>query len=146
MQEPPRFDNEQDRVAYELGSILRLLNATPYRELRLASIEAQLLPPIRLRQTSTVRGPRGLVLGYASWAYVSDEVDDELARDPSRLLLLPEWNEGTNLWLMEFVALRHRVRELADDLRARHCGAHAVFSSRRGRRIIRMRLATGAAD
>jgi len=124
--------DEQDRISFEFGAILRLLSATDRRDLRLGSIEAQLIQPIRLRQVEIVYGARQLPLAYASWAFVTEEVATRLAADPEFLLHPSEWNEGTLLWIMDFVALRSRALPLARALRTRLSARHrSVFGRRR---------------
>lgn len=122
--------DEQDRISFEFGAILRLLSATGRRDLRLGSIEAQLMQPIRLRQVEIVYGPRRLPLAYASWAFVTTEVAARLAKEPTFLLHPSEWNEGTLLWIMDFVALKSRAFPLARALRTRLSARHRdAFSS-----------------
>jgi hemolysin-activating ACP:hemolysin acyltransferase len=132
------FDSE--RLHRDFGAILRLMTATDRRLLRLGSIEAQLMPALRLRQYEVLYDSRRVPTGYASWAFVADDVLAELRTDPDRLLRIAEWNEGVNLWLVDFVALGNRARTLAARLKARFAATHGEVHAVRGGRPIRLRL------
>lgn len=137
-----QFEHEHDRISHAFGAIGRLIASTGYRSLKLGSVEAQLVPPIRLRQVRMMFGPKRIPLAFASWAFVSASVSDELRANPNRLLHLSEWNEGTILWIMDFVAIRGRAGDLARSLRDQLAVDHDEARWSRHGRSIMMRVST----
>lgn len=104
--------NPSDRISYLLGAVVRVLLMTDRRTLDLYSLAAQLLPAIRLNQLWVLEDARRAPLGYAAWAYLSDEVSAARLRDPAHLLHASDWNEGHNLWLVDVAAPEGRLPEL----------------------------------
>lgn len=100
----------------EMGQAVELLFETNRRRFTIASAYLWLWPAIRLRQIVFLLGPDDRPLGFATWAHLSDEVSREFAdRDPSHLPV-GDWNEGANLWIMDFVAPWGHARPLANAL------------------------------
>jgi hemolysin-activating ACP:hemolysin acyltransferase len=44
-------------------------------------------------------------VGYVTWALLAPDVEHRWLHDPQVLLHESEWNEGENLWIMDFLAL-----------------------------------------
>ena len=103
--------------ATALGFVTQLLYATSRREFPISAISRWLVPPIRLGQFSLVFDASSNPVGYATWAYLSDEVSKMMEVDAIALMHLSEWNEGLNLWIVDFVALPGFARSLARHLR-----------------------------
>jgi hemolysin-activating ACP:hemolysin acyltransferase len=106
----------QLKYSSTLGFVLQLLYATSRKSFSIASISLQVQPAIQLEQIEVCHDWRGNPVGYATWAYVTDEVADELCRDGDRLLHFSEWNEGLNVWIIDFVAPHGHARMLARQL------------------------------
>lgn len=144
------FENDHDRISFEFGAVARLLAFTDLRTLDLGSFEAQVIPPLRLRQRVILFNKRQLPIAYASWAYVTEAVAGELTQSLGRPLHLSEWNEGTILWLVDFVAPEGRARRLARELRDCLGETHAfVHSMRHDRSLchpVRVRLSQRGRD
>lgn len=143
-------------ISETFGSVLRVLLGTERRTFKLISIALQSMPALRLNQVCVLHNERGEPSGYALWAFVSDEVAAEMASNPDRILHYTEWNEGLNLWIVDFVApsgnARALARKLADEVftdfdRARGVRIRAgaarpkVFDVRRSRRAVTRPLA-----
>lgn len=107
------------RMAEDIGFVMQVLFATDRRSWRIASIQAFVDPPIQLRQIEFLTNPAGRVLGYATWAFLSEESEAALISDPLRVLEIEEWNEGIRLWIMDVVALGDGVWQLRRQLQAR---------------------------
>lgn len=112
--------------AANLGFALRVLTATERSTWRLASIQAFLDPPIRLGQIEFIFGSNGAPLGYFTWAFLSHVVALDLETTPSRLLSLDEWNEGTQLWIIDVVAPTGGTARLLSRARARFASHRRV--------------------
>jgi len=91
-------------AAESLGYALQVMLATDRRSWRMASLQAFLEPPARLGQIEFLMNSHGQPRAFATWAFLTEEVEADLARDPARVLELEEWNEGTRLWIMDVVA------------------------------------------
>lgn len=128
-----------------LGSVARVLLETPRRQLSLGAIAVQVLPAIQLAQIAFCFDGRGRPVGYATWAFVTERVAMELEVDPARVLHVSEWNEGSILWVMDFVAPMGHASELARVVRNRLPTAHLFRGARRSadgaiRRVVRLRV------
>lgn len=114
-------------AAEALGHAIEVLATSSRARLSVASAYAYLMPPVRLRQIDFAFSSQGRPVGFVTWAYVTETVAAEIVADPSRLLALPEWNEGTIPWIVDVVAaggtaaamMRRLRRRLADHGRAR---------------------------
>lgn len=62
------------------------------------------MPAIAVRQTAFGFSGVGIPKAFMTWAYLSDEVTQDLAAKNDRPLRIDEWNEGTNLWIMTLLA------------------------------------------
>lgn len=112
-------------LSANFGSALRVLLGTERKLFKLASISIQLVASIKMNQIFVLYNERGAPVAYAVWAFLSDEVSTEMAANESRLLHCSEWNEGLNLWLMDFVAPFGHARELAAKLRCEVFNNHS---------------------
>lgn len=113
-----------------LGQVVQILLPTRRNTFSLASVYAYLGPAIALDQIAFITGGRSQPLGYVAWAFVSPAVLAELAVDPTRTLDLPEWNEGTELVVMDAVLIGARPWMLRALLRER-CPRHVEMWWRR---------------
>lgn len=102
-----------------LGSVARVLLETSRRQYSLGAIAVQVLPAIRLGQIAFCFDGRGRPVGYATWAFLTETVAMELEVDPARILHVSEWNEGSVLWIMDFVAPMGHALELGRLVRKR---------------------------
>ena len=95
--------NPEPTPAEILGHVVSLMTASAdHRELPLREIERRIGPPLRLRQFMLFRR-KGLPIGYASWAFVSDKVRARLGTGDHDLTPA-EWKSGGNLIVMDIVA------------------------------------------
>ncbi len=87
-------------------------------------------------QIHLVYDHRGGVLAYATWAYLTEAVGRSLWANPDRAIHPAEWNEGDQLWVMDFVAPFGRSRLLTRSLRSVFADRITIFALRRkdGRR------------
>jgi cytolysin-activating lysine-acyltransferase len=119
------------KISGVYGDIYRVLCQTSRKNLRLYSVEAQITPPIRLNQYRILYNSRNVPLAYATWAFISDDMLNALKTNPDRLLHISEWNEGKNLWIMDFVAIKKRALPLWRVLRKELGQTHNTFHSAR---------------
>lgn len=117
------------KIAYSnsalLGFGLDLQSKTDRGQMSVRSLTHWLNVPINLGQVAfSFSVASGYPNGMVSWAYLSDEVSEEISSGSDRLLDVSEWNEGDNLWIMDVVALDVNVREFLTAVRARHFPTH----------------------
>lgn len=98
-------------VAQALGEIVWLLSQSPvYKHLQIADLEWMVMPPMLLNQFRIFRSGNQ-PLGFALWAYLSEEVEARLVehnKKQERFELKPaEWKSGDRLWLVELVCPFH---------------------------------------
>jgi len=92
-----------DQAPNPLASAIALMTVSaPHRHLFISDLEWALLPPIALRQCR-VFVKDGRPVGFASWAFVSDEVDARLRTGQTKLKPA-EWKSGDRCWLIDLIA------------------------------------------
>jgi cytolysin-activating lysine-acyltransferase len=130
---PPLTSNRpsENEVAMgaALGFVTQLLFDTSRKSFSIAAIAAQIVPAIRLHQIEFCYDSLGRPVGYATWAFLSEAVAGEMCTNPRRLLHPTEWNEGTELWIMDMVAPYGHLPGLAGQLKR---GRFAEFGRVRG--------------
>jgi cytolysin-activating lysine-acyltransferase len=107
----------QVQLSCQIGSLMQVLLNTERRTFKLISIALQTIPALRVNQMCVIRNERGEPTGYVLWAFLSDEVASQMIANPDRLLHYSEWNEGLNLWIIDFVAQPGFARKLVSALR-----------------------------
>jgi hemolysin-activating ACP:hemolysin acyltransferase len=96
-----------DDMMRKRGVIAHLMaNNTRYRGFPLASLSAWIDPAIVTNQLAIFYGSySGNPVGYITWAFLAPDVEHRWLNDPGVLLHESEWNEGGNLWIMDFLAI-----------------------------------------
>ncbi|WP_372389190.1 toxin-activating lysine-acyltransferase [Xanthomonas axonopodis] len=114
----------QDEYMTDAGKAIQLLMRTDRRKFSVAATYMWLWPAIRLGQIMTLRNSRGLWVAYATWAYLSPEFAARRWSGDPPYLHVSEWNEGSELWLVDFVAPFGNARELSRLLRKKFTAEH----------------------
>lgn len=109
-------DNDQ-RLAASIGTMTRLASTErQYARMPLGEFVARIRQPLELRQCHVFYNPVGQAIGFATWAFLSNEVFARCCETP--VVLEPhQWNEGENAWIMDFVATPGALRSIARALR-----------------------------
>jgi cytolysin-activating lysine-acyltransferase len=110
-------------VSHLLGEMSWLLTQSPlHRALAIGDLEWLIMPALIHRQFYIFRDGERPV-GLALWAKCRPETESKLERGligPENRLTLEEWNDGTNIWLVDLIAPfadqqnRHRELMIAD--------------------------------
>ncbi len=96
-----------------MGAVSVLMTRSPtYCQYPVACLSEWIEPAIVLSQIKLFRDAAGILVGYMTWAFLAEDTEDRFVHDPQVLLHLSEWNEGTNLWIMDFVCVNGEVRSL----------------------------------
>jgi len=107
---------DMDKVGV-MGAAAWLMAQSPlHRHLFMADMEWLVIPPVALGQFRLWRNGNQPE-GFASWAYVSDDVDQALAQGRGRLRPT-DWKSGPHLWLMDLVAPFGGQAKAIEDLKA----------------------------
>jgi cytolysin-activating lysine-acyltransferase len=94
-----------------LGAVaLSAMRSPNYAQYPIASFPAWIEPAILLDQIHILYDPQGQVVGYVTWAFLASDAEERLMHDPEVLLHISEWNEGTRLWILDFVVRDHLVK------------------------------------
>jgi cytolysin-activating lysine-acyltransferase len=89
----------------KLGVAAALMMRSPdYQRYPVNCITAWIQPAIMLKQIRFFFDRHGGPVGYMTWAYLAPDVEERLLHDPRFMLHLSEWNEGENLWILDFLA------------------------------------------
>lgn len=113
----PESDFER-KLSASFGHAVRVLASSARRVESLQPLGIHLWPAVRLNQIGFLFNSRGSPVAFATWAFVTDEVANSLLADPNYPLDISEWNEGDQLWFVDFVAPFGEARNLARKLTA----------------------------
>lgn len=137
---PSPFENS---LSLTYGRALRVLGSLPdWRDSSLRSLQWRVWSPVKLRQVEFLYDGRGIAIGFVSWAFLTDEVAQLLVEDSSYRLDISEWNEGDQLWIIDFVSPSGGARSLWQRFRqlhvpgARRLRAMRVYTNGRQRRLV----------
>ncbi len=116
--------------AAAFGEILAvLMRSEQHLGLTLDQIRKTVLPPFALKQYVVAKAQPDnhasapIAVGVAFWAYVSDELDQQMATGQLLAPLQPtDWKGGSNLWLIQVVAPGDIPQAIIEDLR------HTLFA------------------
>ncbi|WP_308422165.1 toxin-activating lysine-acyltransferase [Dyella nitratireducens] len=108
-----------DRRFAQLGQAMQLLFKTDRRKYSIASAYLWLWPAVRLNQIVCTTGRSGVWTGYATWAYFTPEFATTFVKSDPPFLHISDWNEGYQLWILDFVAPLGHARALVSQLRSR---------------------------
>jgi cytolysin-activating lysine-acyltransferase len=101
-----------------LGCVTSLmLQNKNYRSYPMACLLAWIHTPILLKQLRVFFNERGVPVGYLTWAFLAPDVELKWTSDPKVLLHFSEWNEGENLWIMDFLATHGYARAILDTVK-----------------------------
>jgi cytolysin-activating lysine-acyltransferase len=90
------------RILGEATSLM--LRVRPFLQFPLVNLRLWLEPAVELRQIKVVYDIEMNVLGFFSWAYLSEATSERIAHCPGAVLNIDEWNEGSELWIVCAVA------------------------------------------
>jgi cytolysin-activating lysine-acyltransferase len=123
--------------SFPLGIAARLLADAGRERLSIASLIGWLETPISLGQILFLMSWERRPLGFATWAYLGPRTLSRMASGQQDLPLLEDWNEGSDLWLVDLVAPYGHAGELVYHLRAQLGTCHEIVHYRRGGRYFR---------
>lgn len=87
-----------------LGDVVFLFLHSPlHRGWPVFMIERNVLPAIHHKQFRLYHDGNGRPIGFVSWAYLTDELDQKYQTGAYALKPM-EWIGGTNAWIIDFVA------------------------------------------
>lgn len=122
------------------GHAMRVLSLENSGRKNLADISRILWPAIQLEQILFWFNRKGAPTGYISWAYLSEEVVRKFHEEPAYKLHLSEWNEGDNLWIVDFVAPLGDAYKLASVARMGRLGRYSRVRGVRQKRDKKLRF------
>lgn len=90
-------------ISLILGHVVGLAMSSPlHRNITLAELALLVAPPLQLNQYRLLSSD-GQIVGYLSWARVSDEVSKKLSASMLYRLQPNEWQSGNNHWVIDFI-------------------------------------------
>jgi cytolysin-activating lysine-acyltransferase len=94
---------DQPSPAEALGQIVWLMRqSVSHKHLFMVDLDWLVMPAIQRQQFRLIRKD-GNPIGYASWAYLSEEVEERMVSGEKRLGP-GDWMSGEKLWLIDLVA------------------------------------------
>ena len=104
------------QLSANFGHAARVLTSSARRSLALHDLGIRLWPAVRLNQIGILYDSKGSPVAFATWAFVTEEVAQSMLADPDYRMDISEWNEGDQLWLVDFVAPSGEARNLVRKL------------------------------
>lgn len=122
--------------AEKYGYAVTLMCASKsHSALPLSYVRAVVQPAVRLGNIKFYFNEEGSIVGYVIWALLATDVEERLMTG-TLALHLSEWNEGTNLWIVDLLVPAGSFKYVLEDMKG------TLFSSHRSakyRRIVRGR-------
>jgi cytolysin-activating lysine-acyltransferase len=96
-----------DHATRTRGEVANLMASNArYRAFPIVSLSVWIDPAIMTNQLAIFYDSySGNPVGYITWAFLAPDVEHRWLKDPNVLLHDSEWNEGGNLWIMDFLAI-----------------------------------------
>lgn len=101
----PRPAESELNDATQIGLVVQILTHSKRKSVSVSNLQMSIWPALRLQQLAFCFDYRGRASGFATWAFLSDEVAQELKEGSNRPLHFSEWNEGLNLFIIDVVLL-----------------------------------------
>jgi hemolysin-activating ACP:hemolysin acyltransferase/GT2 family glycosyltransferase len=113
--------NNQHHAKIPLGNLLGILDSA-----------------IRVGQFKLYFNHYGEYMGYVMWAFLAPDVERQMLKGKDTSLHLEEWNQGTSLWVIDFLvprgSLPYVLRDMRDNL-FKDNDTITYFRFKNGRRI-----------
>jgi hemolysin-activating ACP:hemolysin acyltransferase len=112
-------DPDEQAFCRQLGLIGRLMATAPtHREAPVGYLASLVIPAIHHKQTQVFFDEDGAPVGYVIWARLAEDVQRRVMTSGTFKLHESEWNEGEQLWVLDFLAagghLKYVLRHLRD--------------------------------
>jgi len=127
-------EKPDDNIMRKRGVVAHLMaNNARYRRFPLVSLNAWIDPAIVTNQLAIFYGSYSSApVGYITWAFLAPDVEHRWLNDPNVLLHESEWNEGGNLWIMDFLATPGYCEDIVEFIEQNMFTDHSqAFSLRR---------------
>lgn len=125
----------------QLGMISMVhAKTSSHKHVPLSAIESMYLPAIQHRQVAIYHDEDLNPVGYLIWAIFSKQARQKYIA--GKVLHLSEWNDGNELWILDFCALRGRLKYIRRSIRSLFSGktVHYIRMSSGARRLISFEL------
>jgi cytolysin-activating lysine-acyltransferase len=141
----------QERATLLGYAVMVLLQSKKYSLFQILTIQYWIEQAIALSQIKFFFDWDGSPIGYVTWAYLAQDVEHRLVNDNGFLLHFSEWNEGSNLWVIDFCLptgnVKEAVRYFLEEIRVSYTGRVSWVRRRKDysvRKICRYEVGTRA--
>lgn len=115
-----------------IGHAIWLMHLSPaHKHLFITDIEWLVTPPISLDQFRLWQKEE-TPIGFASWAYLSEDVEERIQSKGIRKLMPTDWKSGDQLWLIDFLAPFGGQEEMLKDLKEKALNGQTIKSFQPG--------------
>jgi hemolysin-activating ACP:hemolysin acyltransferase len=138
--------NELQAARTELfGDLCSVMSVNPHHKHRPMSVMADIFfPAFRHGQCRVFYNDVAQPVGFVVWAQVDDDAHERFIRTLSLRLHISEWNDGTNLWILDFAAAPEAMRLVISACCEMFAGhAEAYFSKINGQRVTLRAISSG---
>ncbi len=111
---------KEELLYRQLGAIVSLLTSVRVPSLTgLSDVADRVLPALHMNQVAMAYSPTGQLEAFCTWAFFSEYTMGRIAAGAPLRLLPGQWNDGLNLFIVDFVAPLGSARTLIAALRDR---------------------------
>lgn len=105
-----------DNPYEQLGLATALASQSRYRAFPTARLQTWVWPAIAHHQIQFAFDESGVPVAYWTWAWLAPDVECRIIEISSAQLHESEWNEGSNLWIMDFVVVQDYLTDVVRHL------------------------------
>jgi hemolysin-activating ACP:hemolysin acyltransferase len=129
------------RKAETIGFVCDLAQASPqHAPMSLQQLMRVLDAAISLNQVKVYFNDYGECMGYVVWALLAPDVAQRFLSGNDLSLHLTEWNEGTNVWIIDLLvphgSINYVLRDLSDNV-FKDIESLTYFRVKKGKRIFK---------
>jgi cytolysin-activating lysine-acyltransferase len=110
-------DYDRDEFYRMIGYAFELISCSPQQARPATVIRTILEPAIALNFIKFYFNADGMVVGFVAWGFLTEEVEERLIDSGTLDLHISDWNEGTSLWILDFIARPGHAKYILRDLR-----------------------------
>lgn len=103
-----------DRKIEQLGLATKLVSESEFHRNRppIFIFNSIIMPAIEHGNIHFAFSGNGTPIAYWIWAHLAPDVEQRLLKNPHDVLHMSEWNEGENLWFLDFCAPHGHLNDI----------------------------------
>lgn len=125
---PTALSEKETAMRVNLSFAYTLMASSKSGSLSLAYAKEWLAAPVTLGQIEFYYDEQRCLSGFATWAYFSDISAREYEANIDVAPPIEDWNDGENLYIIQFISLSGCASKLVSQLKRRFVATHSKAS------------------